>query len=213
MIITIGCPTCGHRYDVQGRLAGKKVRCKECATTFRVPVPVTMPAAEPRQPKRRKPAPADDSLAELLDTASTGTPAPPITGPRQTGAPSDLGERRGYRVFQGVAIAVLVAFWALGWGSPLKMAIGLCVLIGVFLLLPIMAGWTSFEQTRRARWIGAIVGLEGAKAVQATLAIAFWVFALLIGMDTIHIRALDAPEPSPPEAAAQPEPAKPTARE
>ena len=213
MIITVGCPTCGHRYDVQGRLAGKKVRCKDCATIFRVPVPVTLPADEPRQPKRRKPAFADDSLAELLDSPSPSSPAPPATGSRQAGSPSDPGERRGYRVFQGVAIAAFVVFWGVGWGSRLKMAIGLCVLIGGFLLLPIMAGWKSFDRTRRVRWLGAVVGLEGAKAVQATLAIALWVFALLIGMDTIHIQALESPEPSPPEVLAKPEPARPPAQE
>ena len=125
----------------------------------------------------------------------------------------DLGERRGYRALQWIAVASLVAFWALGWGLPLNMAIRLCVLLGIFLLLPIMANWKSFERTRRARWIGAIVGLEGAKAVQATLAIALWVFALLIGMDTIHIRALEAPEQAPPEATAKPDPVKPTAPE
>jgi hypothetical protein len=139
--------------------------------------------------------------------------APAATGSRQTGAAGDLGERWEYRAFQGIAIASLVAFWALGWGSPLRMAICLCVLIGVFLLLPIMAGWKSFERTRRARWIGTVVGLEGAKAVQATVAIALWVFALLIGMDTIHIQALETHEPPPPEAAAQPQPAKGSAQE
>lgn len=213
MTITVGCPTCGHRYDVASRLAGKKVRCKDCATVFRVPVPVTMPAKEPRQPKRRTRPLEDDSLAELLDAASVSSDMPPTTGLRQPGASGDLGERRGYHAFQIIAIASLIAFWALGWGSPRRMAICLSVLIGAFLLLPIMANWKSFERTRRARWIGAMVGLEGAKAVQATAAIALWVFSLLVGMDTIHIQALDDTEQVQADATAKSGPAKPSERE
>lgn len=213
MTISVGCPTCGRRYDVKGRLAGKKVRCTDCATTFRVPVPVTMPVDEPRRRKRRTEPVVGDPLAELLDSASMSSLAPPAAGSRQIGVPGDPGERRGYRAFPWIAVAIPVAFWVLGWGSPLRMTILLCVLIGVFLLLPIMANWKSFERTRRARWIGAVIGLEGAKAVQATVAIALWVLALLIGMDTIHIHALQAPQQVPPEATAKPVLPKPPAQE
>ena len=91
------------------------------------------------------------------------------------------------------------------------MAIGLCVLVGVFLLLPIVGGWPSFERTRRARLLGPVLGLEGVKAVQATIAIALWVFALLIAMDTIHVAALQSP--AQPEADSAPDSkASPSAR-
>lgn len=44
MIIVTTCPSCGRKYDVAARLAGKKVRCQDCATTFRVPVPPSLPS-------------------------------------------------------------------------------------------------------------------------------------------------------------------------
>jgi hypothetical protein len=198
MIITIGCPTCGHRYDVAGRLAGKKVRCNECSNTFRVPVPVTMPPAPSEVPgrKRRKRKRVEETLAELLDPAGTPDLSVVPASPHPVASGPDLGERWGYRGFQVLTLVGFIAAWALGWGSPLRMAIGLCVLLGAFLLLPIAAGWPSFERTRRARLLGPILGLEGVKAVQAAGAIALWVFATLIGMDTIHMAALHPPEPA-----------------
>ena len=196
MLITVACPSCGRRYDVPGRLAGKRVRCKECATTFRMPVPVTMPVVEPETRKRARHELKEDSLAELLDSPAA-SPGPVAVVSRQMERSGDLGNSRGYRIFPWLAIAAFGTLWSLRWGSPLKLTITCCVLVGCYLLIPIMANWRSFEETRRTRWLSAAVGLETARAIQATAAIALWVFALLIGMDTIHIAAFDPAVPIP----------------
>ena len=70
MLITVGCPSCGHRYDIPGKLADKKVRCKHCATDFRVPVPATMPVEVERVPRKKAARPKEGlegTLAGILD--------------------------------------------------------------------------------------------------------------------------------------------------
>ena len=36
MMIVLDCPGCGKRYEVDGSLAGKKSRCKDCGNIFRL---------------------------------------------------------------------------------------------------------------------------------------------------------------------------------
>jgi uncharacterized Zn finger protein len=39
MLIVLDCPSCAKRYEVDGALAGKKSRCKDCGEVFLIPVP------------------------------------------------------------------------------------------------------------------------------------------------------------------------------
>lgn len=73
MKIVVTCPKCGHRYDVPDRLAGRTVRCKDCATQWRVPVPTTIPGRAQAKRKRRK----DESLADDLFDAIPDLLTPP----------------------------------------------------------------------------------------------------------------------------------------
>lgn len=196
MLITVGCPSCGHRYDIPGRLAGKKVRCKECSTDFRVPVPATMPVVaeetRKRKPKTEKVG-LEGSLSGILDSAAVEIASPPATLYTSQPLIPDLGERWTYRGFQLLCFMVLGVGCALEWIVPFRVLIWFCILMGIFLLLPIFGGWESFETSRVGRILGRLFGSEGAKAVQATFAVAFWMLAILVGMGTIHIEALDAP--------------------
>lgn len=92
MIIVVNCPGCKQRYELDGALAGKKSRCRQCGEVFRIPVPTARlvepaaaaPAASapPRNPPPM-PAPAPQPswtatpLADLLD----GEPAAPRRAP------------------------------------------------------------------------------------------------------------------------------------
>lgn len=199
MLITVGCPQCQRRYDVAGRLAGKRVRCKDCATVFRVPVPTTMPEEAPRKKRRkeRRVSLDDGPISDLLDVVgSVEADAFPSATRAQSAAQTDPGERLGYRIAQVLTFAVIVGFALLGWWSLIRATVMACFVAGGFLLAPILLGWESFAKTRRARWLGSVLGPDGARAAQATAAIALWVFAVLLAMDTIHIRVLD-PTPAP----------------
>ena len=39
MTIAFPCESCGHRFEVDGALAGRKCRCKHCGHVFLIPVP------------------------------------------------------------------------------------------------------------------------------------------------------------------------------
>jgi len=202
MFITVSCPSCGRRYDVPGKLAGRKVRCKECATQFRMPVPQTIPREE--TPKRGTPdAPSLEAqtLAEILDAKPGDPPEPPRPTLEAVGLLPDWGETWTYRIVQIALIAILALAWYFRLGSPLGIAVWLALILGAFLLLPLLAGWPSFEESRQARIIGRFAGLDGTRATQATLGVALWIFAVLITLDAIHIEALE-PWPEP-EAAAE----------
>ncbi|MEM6314138.1 MAG: ubiquitin-conjugating enzyme E2 [Planctomycetota bacterium] len=41
-MISFRCATCGHKFDVPDRLAGKKARCKHCQASIVVPQPVSL---------------------------------------------------------------------------------------------------------------------------------------------------------------------------
>ena len=55
MIIVLNCPGCKKSYEIDGALAGKKSRCRQCGEVFRIPVP-TGRIIEPARPPRRPPA-------------------------------------------------------------------------------------------------------------------------------------------------------------
>lgn len=41
-MISFRCATCGHKFDVPDRLAGKKARCKHCKSALVIPQPVSL---------------------------------------------------------------------------------------------------------------------------------------------------------------------------
>jgi predicted Zn finger-like uncharacterized protein len=54
MLIVLNCPGCGKRYEIDGALAGKKSRCKQCGEVFKIPVPTAVSAPAPQStPPRR----------------------------------------------------------------------------------------------------------------------------------------------------------------
>jgi hypothetical protein len=87
MIIVLNCPGCKKRYELDGALAGKKSRCRQCGEIFRIPVPTARviepaaspavapapPASPPRASSWESPATAPppswtaEPLADLLD--------------------------------------------------------------------------------------------------------------------------------------------------
>jgi HEAT repeat protein len=74
MAIALNCPACGKSYNLNEKLVGKKVRCKQCAETF----PVERGAA----PADGTPPPADAvpvaSLAEASRFKTEPGPRPPV---------------------------------------------------------------------------------------------------------------------------------------
>jgi hypothetical protein len=57
MVIVLDCPGCGKRYEVDGSLAGKKSRCKQCGAVFPIPAPSAR-VVEPARSPPPVPAPA-----------------------------------------------------------------------------------------------------------------------------------------------------------
>lgn len=57
MKIDVDCPGCGKRYEVAESFAGKKSRCKQCGTSFRIPPPNAETGGESSRP------PAVDALS------------------------------------------------------------------------------------------------------------------------------------------------------
>jgi HEAT repeat protein len=94
MIIVMSCPSCGKRYELDGKLGGKRARCRKCSLEFRIPSappgasPVDVepptsleePAAPPSPKKPCPPARPDRSVnprAPALGPSSIGD-GPPI---------------------------------------------------------------------------------------------------------------------------------------
>jgi hypothetical protein len=79
MVIVLNCPGCKKRYEIDGALAGKKSRCKQCGEVFRIPVPTGRFAEpsgvneSPASASRPGPSPGPSPLVGLLD----GQPAAP----------------------------------------------------------------------------------------------------------------------------------------
>ena len=55
MLIVLDCPGCGKRYEIDGALAGKKSRCKQCGEVFKIPVPTAVSAPPPPSKPPRPP--------------------------------------------------------------------------------------------------------------------------------------------------------------
>lgn len=128
MTIVVVCPTCGHRYEVRGKLAGKRVRCSECTANFRVPVP----ESAPRRARKRKEPRTSAILAEMLDPSggsddSEGPPTAPL-GPRP--ARSGLRADRVVLVGLGLSMLATAVAWAAGVASRGKLAALACVVFG-----------------------------------------------------------------------------------
>ncbi|HXG13046.1 MAG TPA: hypothetical protein VNK04_25030 [Gemmataceae bacterium] len=69
-IIEIACPDCGKELRVRAELEGKKVRCKECGSTFTVRAPTPKKAAaSPKAAAPKKPT-------SPIKPAKTGSPGP-----------------------------------------------------------------------------------------------------------------------------------------
>ncbi len=99
MIIVVNCPGCQRRYELDGALAGKKSRCKQCGEIFKIPVPTAREVGPAPSPPVRPAAPAAPPawtaapLADLLDgdpvAAAPGRPAArPPSRPSYQGAAS-----------------------------------------------------------------------------------------------------------------------------
>ncbi len=79
MTIAFPCERCGHRFEVDSSLAGKKCKCKKCEHVFVIPVP--------RQPSR----PASKALKSFGAEATAKPPKatarhrPARVRPRPTG--------------------------------------------------------------------------------------------------------------------------------
>ncbi|MBX6316651.1 MAG: hypothetical protein IRY99_27620, partial [Isosphaeraceae bacterium] len=50
MTITFPCEQCGQRYQVDGALAGKRIKCKKCQAVVPIPIPRSANPAPPAQP-------------------------------------------------------------------------------------------------------------------------------------------------------------------
>jgi hypothetical protein len=75
MMIVLDCPGCGKRYEVDSSLAGKKSRCKDCGSTFRIPEAGAAPTAAESQPRPTAPgrATAPASPPIIPSGAARGT--------------------------------------------------------------------------------------------------------------------------------------------
>jgi HEAT repeats len=96
MVIVLNCPGCKKSYEIDGRLAGKKSRCRQCGEVFRIPVPtarVIEPAAPPPSPPAA-PAPQPSWRATpvadpVVDEPVIGrTPRPAASEPARASRPS-----------------------------------------------------------------------------------------------------------------------------
>jgi hypothetical protein len=139
MIIAVACPVCGRRYDVPGRLAGRRVRCKDCASYFRVPVPVTMPVEKKRRSKKKKRAwIADELLAEVLPSADPSVSeeaAGPMFVPSHRLPPSGPLLTPAVRIVAALVVCGLILAWASGFGPPNGIAVTLGVVSLALILL------------------------------------------------------------------------------
>jgi hypothetical protein len=109
MIIIVNCPGCKKRYDIDGTLAGKKSRCRQCGEIFRIPVPTARliepdpaaPAAATASIPPRNPSPTPAPAAQPAWTATPlmglleGHPAPPGRAASDRRVPAAARASRG----------------------------------------------------------------------------------------------------------------------
>jgi S1-C subfamily serine protease/HEAT repeat protein len=75
MNISCECPGCGKHYDLSLKMAGKRARCKQCATEFVIPAPLE--AVDPPSPSTRPPSPRPeaDAYAVRAEPIRPGAPS------------------------------------------------------------------------------------------------------------------------------------------
>ncbi len=56
MTLAFPCENCGHRFEVDGSLAGKKCKCKKCGHIFLIPVPRPVEPSPVRASRERPPS-------------------------------------------------------------------------------------------------------------------------------------------------------------
>jgi predicted Zn finger-like uncharacterized protein len=79
--IAVACPHCQKQYQIASELAGKRVKCAQCATLFAVPrLAAATPSTAATTPTR--PTPAEPSRPSSNPVARTGTSATQPTGAR-----------------------------------------------------------------------------------------------------------------------------------
>ncbi len=84
MILVFNCPECRKEYEIDGKLAGRKSRCGQCGTTFRIPVPsggAGPVLSAPASPASPPPRPASTSVPR------TPSPSPARPASRPLDAP------------------------------------------------------------------------------------------------------------------------------
>ena len=77
MVIVLNCSGCGKRYEVDGSLAGKKSRCKQCGEVFPIPVPSGRPVETQSLSKPGGPGSARPTASQwesIVDSGGSATP-------------------------------------------------------------------------------------------------------------------------------------------
>jgi hypothetical protein len=162
--IVINCPKCRKRYELDGVLAGKKSRCKNCGEVFPIPVPMGRPveSVTPRKPAAppAQPAPAAPNVPSYwesvlqeepssLKASRTSLPTPDLEDlpppPRAVYLKPRETRRRSNRPPSDVNVGPII-----GW------FLGLSVLSFIGLILWGVFNSYTFEQNRQ---LGAIFSM------------------------------------------------------
>lgn len=189
MIIAVACPTCARRYDVAGRLAGKKVRCKQCATHFRVPVPTIIPSPAPIKPKTRRTRKDIPSITDvLLSIEPDSQEGAPLAAPESGEHPNPSGPARSRFVGRLVVLltAGLIVAWLLGFIATRGTAILLSLTLGGVSLMSAIAGRELFQGPLHKR-ITSLLRPDRARMLGAIAGVTLLVMAILLSMDVIQI--------------------------
>jgi hypothetical protein len=112
--IEADCPACGYHYDLEGKLAGKRARCKGCGAIFRVATPLSTIHAAPEplldalidedpDPVATIPEPERPTLTRPFPTADQSRGAPPST--------PKLDNRRRTAMIAAAIVVGLPVFW------------------------------------------------------------------------------------------------------
>jgi DNA-directed RNA polymerase subunit RPC12/RpoP len=123
------CPTCGHTFAMQPRLAGKAIRCRKCRGTFRVlHEEERVPPAEGARPAEDVQNGASDVVSERGSTAADrddepmGMPVEATFPPRPNRRFSSGGfggDGELIAVLMGGLLALpisqIIFWWGLGW--------------------------------------------------------------------------------------------------
>jgi HEAT repeat protein len=97
MVIVLNCPGCGKRFEVDGSLAGKKSRCKQCGAVFPIPTPgaktVDPPIAakDPAPPAKRAASSQWESIVDSGAREPRGRRAAAVGSPSGSQAARSAG--------------------------------------------------------------------------------------------------------------------------